>query len=77
MPNSKSPSARNLAGRRTVLKGGAVATGSAIGSGVPGDPMIWAQDLKDVTLNQAGQSLSLISGIAEKEAQSRRQIRLW
>ncbi|MBK0326182.1 extracellular solute-binding protein [Rhodobacteraceae bacterium F11138] len=49
--------------RRGVLKGGAAAAGAALGSGVLGAPMIWAQTIRDITLNQAGPSYSVISDI--------------
>jgi putative spermidine/putrescine transport system substrate-binding protein len=49
--------------RRNVLKGGAAATGAALGSGVLGAPMIWAQNIRDITLNQVGPSYSVISAI--------------
>lgn len=52
--------------RRAVLKGGAVAVGSAVGSGILGAPMIWAQNIKDITLNQVGPSYSVISDITEQ-----------
>lgn len=52
--------------RRELLKGTAALTGAAVGSGVIGAPMIWAQNLKDVTLNQVGPSYSVIADIAEK-----------
>ena len=52
--------------RRDLLKGTAALTGAAVGSGVIGTPMIWAQNIKDVTLNQVGPSFSVIADIAEK-----------
>jgi len=52
--------------RRRLLKTGAAAAGAAAGSGVLGAPMIWAQNIKDITLTQAGPSYSVISDIAEK-----------
>jgi putative spermidine/putrescine transport system substrate-binding protein len=45
--------------RRSVLKGGAAAIGAAAGSGViTGFPTIWAQNIKDITLNHTGMSYS-------------------
>ncbi|MBO6900041.1 MAG: extracellular solute-binding protein [Rhizobiaceae bacterium] len=52
--------------RRNVLKGGAAVAGAAVGSGVIGMPVIWAQNIKDITLNQVGPSYSVISDITEK-----------
>lgn len=52
--------------RRSILKGGAATAGAAFGSGVLGAPMIWAQTIKDITLNQAGPSFSVFSDIAAK-----------
>lgn len=52
--------------RRTILKGGAAALGAAAGSGIVGAPVVWAQNIKDITLNQVGPSFSVIADIAEK-----------
>lgn len=52
--------------RRRFLRTSAAATGAAVGSGVLGAPMIWAQNIKDITLNQVGPSYSVIADIAEK-----------
>ena len=52
--------------RRRFLKTTAAATGAALGSGAISAPMIWAQTIKDVTLNQVGPSYSVIADIAEK-----------
>ncbi len=53
--------------RRNVLKGGAAAAGLAAGSGViTGFPTIWAQNIKDVTLNHTGQSYSTLIEIARQ-----------
>lgn len=52
--------------RRNILKGGAAALGAAAGSGIIGMPVIWAQNIKDITLNQVGPSFSVIADIAEK-----------
>lgn len=51
--------------RRRLLQTGAAA-GAAAGSGVLGAPMIWAQNIRDITLTQAGPSYSVISDIAEQ-----------
>ena len=66
MPHSKIPAGPTHLSRRSVLKGGAAAVGAAAGSGILGAPMIWAQNIKDVTLNQVGPSYSVIADIAEK-----------
>lgn len=48
--------------RRTVLKGGvAFAAGSTLGA-----PMIWAQNIKDVTLRQFGTGVSNLNEVAQK-----------
>ncbi len=53
--------------RRNVLKGGAAAAGLAAGSGViTGFPTIWAQNIKDVTLNHTGMSYSTLIDIARQ-----------
>lgn len=50
--------------RRTVLKGAAVA---GLGAGtIGGAPMIWAQNIKGVTLRQFGTGVSNLNGVAEK-----------
>ncbi|MGV2977241.1 PotD/PotF family extracellular solute-binding protein [Roseibium alexandrii] len=53
--------------RRSILKGGAAATGAALGSGViTGFPTIWAQNIKDVTLRQFGTGVSNLNEVAAK-----------
>lgn len=52
--------------RRKVLKGAAAATGAVAGSGVIGAPMIWAQNIKDVTINHTGMSYSVLIDIARQ-----------
>jgi putative spermidine/putrescine transport system substrate-binding protein len=53
--------------RRAVIKGGAALTGAAAGSGViAGFPMVWAQKLKDITLNHTGMSYSVLEPIAKQ-----------
>jgi len=48
--------------RRTLLKGGAaLAAGSTLGA-----PMIWAQNIKDVTLRQFGTGVSNLNEVAQK-----------
>jgi putative spermidine/putrescine transport system substrate-binding protein len=53
--------------RRGFVKGAAVVTGAAIGSGaITGFPTIWAQNIKDVTLRQFGTGVSNINAVADK-----------
>src|SRR5258707_6950905 len=53
--------------RRGVLKGGAATVGLAAGSGaITGFPTIWAQSIKDITLNHTGQSYSTLIDIARQ-----------
>lgn len=52
--------------RRSVLKGGAALAGAALGGGFTSAPMIWAQNIKDVTIRHIGQSYSTIPNIAAK-----------
>ena len=50
--------------RRDVLKGGAAAAGLAAGAGaITGFPTIWAQNIKDITLNHTGMSYSTLIDI--------------
>ena len=52
--------------RRSFIKASAAGAGAAMGSGVLGAPMIWAQTIKDITLNQVGPSYSVIADICER-----------
>ena len=53
---------RNGLSRRTLLKGaGAAVAGSTIGA-----PMLWAQNIKDVTLRQFGTGVSNLNDVANK-----------
>ncbi|MEM9602641.1 MAG: extracellular solute-binding protein [Pseudomonadota bacterium] len=53
--------------RRALLKGSAAAAGAAVGSGaITGFPMIWAQDIKNVTLRQFGTGVSNLNEVAAK-----------
>ena len=50
-----------------MLKGTAAVAGSAIGSGaITGFPTIWAQNIKDVVLRQAGTGVSAFNEVAAK-----------
>jgi putative spermidine/putrescine transport system substrate-binding protein len=53
-------------GRRKVLKGAGALAGAAVGSGVVGAPMIWAQNNKNIVLRQFGTGVSSINEVAEK-----------
>jgi putative spermidine/putrescine transport system substrate-binding protein len=55
--------------RRGVLKAGAAAIGAAAGSGVIGAPMIWAQNIKDITLNHTGMSYSTLIDIGRQASE--------
>ena len=52
--------------RRSVLKGGAAVAGA---TAVTGFPMVWAQNLKDVTLMHTGMSYSTLPDIARQATQ--------
>ncbi len=51
--------------RRSVLKG-AAATVTAVGASTLGAPMIWAQNIKDVTLRQFGTGVSNLNEVGKK-----------
>jgi len=53
---------RNGLSRRTLLKG---ATAAVAGSTL-GAPMLWAQNIKDVTLRQFGTGVSNLNDVANK-----------
>ncbi len=68
--NDKGASQKSTVTRRTVLKGSAAVAGAAVGSGaITGFPTLWAQNLKDVTLNHVGSSYSAIIDIARQASQ--------
>ncbi len=53
--------------RRKLLKGSAAAASVAAGSGViTGFPTVWAQNIKDITLNHTGMSYSTLIDIARQ-----------
>ena len=57
--------ATHTVNRRSLLKGGAAA--AAVGAGTTlGAPMIWAQNIKDVTLRQFGTGVSNLNEVAAK-----------
>src|SRR4029079_12120081 len=53
-------------GRRKILTGAGALVGAAVGSGVIGAPMIWAQNNKNIVLRQCGTGVSAFNEIAEK-----------
>jgi putative spermidine/putrescine transport system substrate-binding protein len=58
---------KNRTSRRQVLRGAAAAAGAAIGTGaVRGFPVIWAQNVKEVTLIHIGGSFAVIKEIADQ-----------
>lgn len=64
------PSAAAAPSRRQVLKGAAAVAGTAVASGaVTGFPEIWAQNLKDITLNHTGMSYSTLIDIGRKASE--------
>jgi len=68
-PTATAPTDRGLS-RRGVLKGAAAVTGAAVGSGlVTGFPTIWAQNIRDITLNHTGMSYSTLIDIARQASQ--------
>ena len=59
-------SAKGLS-RRSLIKGLGVASAVAVGSGaISGFPMIWAQNIKNITLRQFGTGVSNLNDIAMK-----------
>ncbi len=64
--NKSTPDASGIS-RRGLIKGAATLSAAAIGSGaITGFPMIWAQNIKNVTLRQFGTGVSNLNAIAEK-----------
>ncbi|QJF50270.1 ABC transporter substrate-binding protein [Roseobacter ponti] len=56
---------RNGLSRRTLLKG-AASTAVAAGATTLGAPMVWAQNIRDVTLRQFGTGVSNLNDVANK-----------
>ena len=52
--------------RRKVLKGAAATAAAVTGSQVIGAPMIWAQNIRDITINHTGMSYSVLIDIARQ-----------
>ena len=55
--------------RRKVLKGAAATAGAVAGSQVIGAPVIWAQNIRDITLNHTGMSYSVLIDIARQASE--------
>lgn len=66
---SKKTKKLNDLSRRDVLKGAAATAGLAAGSGVIGAPTIWAQNIRDITLNHTGMSYSVLIDIARQASE--------
>ncbi len=67
MPKRSIGKGRGGVSRRRFLKGMSTAAGLAAGSGaIGGFPSIWAQNIKDVTINHAGPPVTAIPRIAEQ-----------
>jgi putative spermidine/putrescine transport system substrate-binding protein len=68
--STKKPVPKGGLTRRNVLKGSAAVAGLAAGSGaIKGFPTVWAQNIKDVTLNHTGQSYSTLIDIARQASE--------
>lgn len=63
MKKASDPLTKRAISRRSLLKGGAVVAAS---TAVTGFPMVWAQALKDITINHTGMSYSTIADIAKQ-----------
>jgi len=63
----KSGQRRPAITRRRVIKAGAAAAGTALGSqAITGFPIVWAQKYKNITLRQFGNGVSNLNAIAER-----------
>ncbi len=63
MQKERGPASKGLISRRAILKGGAAIAGS---TAITGFPTVWAQNIKNVTLNHTGMSYSTIADIARQ-----------
>jgi putative spermidine/putrescine transport system substrate-binding protein len=62
--NTKASGRSRTAARRQILRGAATAAGAAIGLGaVRGFPTLWAQNIKDITINHVGGPWAVIKEI--------------
>jgi putative spermidine/putrescine transport system substrate-binding protein len=67
MMHEDDPQAKTGVTRRALLKGTSAAAGAAVGSGaITGFPMIWAQDIKNITLRHIGVSYSVVQAIGDQ-----------
>jgi putative spermidine/putrescine transport system substrate-binding protein len=66
MKKSANATGKHGVSRRSALKGGAALAGSTL---VTGFPMVWAQNIKDVTLNHTGMSYSTLAEIGRQASQ--------
>ena len=64
MSNTNASGKNERTSRRQVLRGAAAVAGAAIGSGaVRGFPTLWAQNIKDITINHVGGPWAVIKEI--------------
>jgi putative spermidine/putrescine transport system substrate-binding protein len=69
MTDKKTPDTTTGLSRRALLKGASITAGVAAGSGaITGFPMIWAQEIKDITLRHIGVSYSVVQAIGDQAA---------
>ena len=54
--------------RRSILQGAAAVGATAVGSHLVSPPMLWAQEIKDITLTHVGVSYSVIQAIGDQAA---------
>lgn len=68
--NAQAPVESKGLTRRSLLKGSAAVAGAAVGSGaITGFPMVWAQNIKNVTLRQFGTGVSNLNEVAARVKQ--------
>ena len=67
--SKKSKIVSNKLSRRNLLKGAAATAGLVAGSQVIGAPMIWAQNIRDITLNHTGMSYSALIDIGRQASE--------
>lgn len=63
---SQGPAAARGVSRRSVLKQGAAAITAAAGGSTLAAPMIWAQNIRDITINHTGMSYSTLIDIGRQ-----------
>jgi putative spermidine/putrescine transport system substrate-binding protein len=70
MEQKRTEIAKTAVTRRDVLKGTAAAAGVAAGAGaITGFPTIWAQNIRNITLNHTGMSYSTLIDISRKASE--------